>query len=998
MSCRFLSMNVYSIFLRARGWALVVLALIAMGVYEAKTSTFQAMIFSQITKDVSFELGQGATSKFSFVGHGPYNERLGYVQLPQFYRNLARAGYTLTQQARSSPEMQRLHQWGLFPIYAEKNRAGLEILDANGSVIFDAKFPTYGYPNFDDIPASIVNALVYVENRALKENTSPTFNPAVEWDRFIFSAANFFSDVVIDDGDRTAGGSTLATQLEKFRHSPGGITVSGPEKLRQMVSASLRAYADGKNTDNARKRIIRDYVNSVPLSAARGIGEVNGIGDGMWAWYGLPFPALNKFLALKPFPGSDFEVVQAKVFKQMLSLVLAQRRPSYYLGDDAQPLNRLVNVYLDLLFTDGLISKTLRDDAKAYTLAFATPSSVTRRTSLVERKPSTALRARLMGLLGLDRVYDLDRLDLSVESTIVRPLQNAVTTRLEAIKTKEAAAAAGLYGDRLLREKDNISKIIYSVTLIERQDARNVLRVQTDNFDGPFNINEGVKLDLGSTAKLRTLATYLEIIAQLYDRFEPLDRNQLASIPVDLNDKLTLWAVEYLARSPTRNLSQMLAAALDRTYSASPDERFFTGGGLHVFENFESRDNHRVMSVRAALNDSVNLVFVRLMRDIARYYMLQVPGSTAKLLDDTRDERRMRYLVKFADSEGTTFVERFYRKHRRKSPEEILSSIVGNEPGSLGRIAVIYRSLFSDRSYSEYAGFALSVTPEASESQMRQAFDKYDPSALSLPDRGFLARTHPLELWVARFLIENPDSTLSQVVDRSATQRQDVYRWLFSTSRKNVQDARIRHLLEVEAFLEIFKHWKSLRYPFDSLVASYATALGSSGDRPAALAELMGIIVNDGMYYPTVVLDKFVFAHSTPYETHFEKTRDTAGTRVMAPEVAAALRSALAGVVTNGTGRRVAGVFKRADGSTVTVGGKTGTGDHRRETYSARGALLGSEVVNRTATFVFFIGDRYFGTVTAFVPGRDAANYKFTSGLPVQLLKSLASELDPYLR
>ena len=46
----------------------------------------------------------------------------------------------------------------------------------------------------------------------------------------------------------------------------------------------------------------------------------------------------------------------------------------------------------------------------------------------------------------------------------------------------------------------------------------NYLRVQTDNLAQPFDINEGAKLDLGSTAKLRTLITYLEIVAELHAR------------------------------------------------------------------------------------------------------------------------------------------------------------------------------------------------------------------------------------------------------------------------------------------------------------------------------------------------------------------------------------------------------------------------------------------------------------------------------------------------
>ena len=46
--------------------------------------------------------------------------------------------------------------------------------------------------------------------------------------------------------------------------------------------------------------------------------------------------------------------------------------------------------------------------------------------------------------------------------------------------------------------------------------------------------------------------------------------------------------------------------------------------------------------------------------------------------------------------------------------------------------------------------------------------------------------------------------------------------------------------------------------------------------------------------------------------------------------------------------------------------------------------------MSRAATFVFFLGDRFFGVVTAYVMGAEAARYSFTSALPVQVLKSLA--------
>jgi hypothetical protein len=80
------------------------------------------------------------------------------------------------------------------------------------------------------------------------------------------------------------------------------------------------------------------------------------------------------------------------------------------------------------------------------------------------------------------------------------------------------------------------------------------------------------------------------------------------------------------------------------------------------------------------------------------------------------------------------------------------------------------------------------------------------------------------------------------------------------------------------------------------------------------------------------------------------------------------------------------------------VGGKTGTGDNRYKKFSKGGELISSVAVNRTATFAFFIGDRHFGVVTAFVSGSGADEYSFTSSLPVTILKLLAPAITPHLR
>ena len=64
------------------------------------------------------------------------------------------------------------------------------------------------------------------------------------------------------------------------------------------------------------------------------------------------------------------------------------------------------------------------------------------------------------------------------------------------------------------------------------------------------------------------------------------------------------------------------------------------------------------------------------------------------------------------------------------------------------------------------------------------------------------------------------------MLEASAAARQESYAWLFRTRHKGAQDRRIRILLEEEAFVRIHEAWRRLGYPIDSLVPSYATAIG----------------------------------------------------------------------------------------------------------------------------------------------------------------------------
>ena len=136
-----------------------------------------------------------------------------------------------------------------------------------------------------------------------------------------------------------------------------------------MISASVRAYLDGKDTTYARRRILVDYLNSMPLTARLGFGEVNGLGDGLWAWYGTDFKDANEILK-QPARNAEERLKQAEIYKQVLSLLLAQRRPTHYLIADRNSLNDLADSHLRLLASQATITPELRDAALSIKLRF----------------------------------------------------------------------------------------------------------------------------------------------------------------------------------------------------------------------------------------------------------------------------------------------------------------------------------------------------------------------------------------------------------------------------------------------------------------------------------------------------------------------------------------------------------------------------------------------------------------------------------------------------
>ncbi|MBD8591826.1 penicillin-binding protein [Pseudomonas sp. CFBP 8758] len=979
-------------------WLLVVItvAALAYAMYaEMRTSRLQAREFSRWAASLTYELQPGPSEAIVYPGEGPFDKRLGYSALGDFIPRLLKRNYVVERQTHFSPALMRYAGHDLFVPYQEKPQAGLVITDCRGDPLYLYRYPQQLYTEFAQIPPVMVNSLLFVENRGLLDSPEPLLNPAVDWPRFAKAAWSQVAKMFALPG-QSAGGSTLATQLEKYRHSPDGLTGSGPEKIRQMISASVRAYQDGPQTLEARQRVVRDYLNSVPLSAVPGHGEVHGMAEGLRVWYGADFEQVNRALASTTTDPTS-EAARGLALRQVLSLMIAQRRPSYFLNKGHDDLAELTDSHIRLLAANGIVDPTLATAALASQVMYRDWVQEPTWQPNESNKGISVARNRLSSML--DRpLYDLDRLDLSATTTLHADLQKQASDYLRHLADPAFAQQIGLIGERLLTSAST-REVSYSFTLFERTADGSRVRVQTDNTDQPFDINEGSKLELGSTAKMRVLTTYLEIIHELHERYAGQTPAQLRQVKIEEADRLSRWVLDYMIQNPGADARALLGAALERKYSASPAESFFTGGGIHTFGNFRREDNGRIPTLKEALQESINLPFIRLMRDLVRYSTYSAPSNSGQLLRDDDDPRRQEYLARFADREGTEFLQRFWKKYQRKTTEQRLETFLDGMRPTPQRLAAVHRYLYPNAPQAQFDRFVRehSKSDNVTDKRLNEMYTGYGPGRYNLPDQGYIARVHPLDLWLLGYLLNHPDAKFGEAGAASRFERQEVYSWLFNSRHKRARDNRIRTMLEIEAFTDIHQRWQRVGYPFDHLVPSLATAIGSSGDRPAALAELIGIIQNDGIKLPTVRIDTLHFAADTPYDTRVISDPDR-GKRVLPAEVAAAMREALSQVVDAGTARRVSGSFKTDDGTALVMGGKTGTGDNRISSFGAGGRVISSKAINRTATFVFFIGENHFGTLTAFVPGKAAEGFRFTSALPVQVLKGMAPILTPYLQ
>ncbi|WP_164646748.1 hypothetical protein, partial [Pseudomonas viridiflava] len=85
------------------------------------------------------------------------------------------------------------------------------------------------------------------------------------------------------------------------------------------------------------------------------------------------------------------------------------------------------------------------------------------------------------------------------------------------------------------------------------------------------------------------------------------------------------------------------------------------------------------------------------------------------------------------------------------------------------RLAAVHRYLMPDVDEASFGTFinAHLVAEKVGPARVHELYEEYCPGAYSLPDQGYIARVHPLELWLLGYLLQHTQASFNEAVTAS---------------------------------------------------------------------------------------------------------------------------------------------------------------------------------------------------------------------------------------
>jgi hypothetical protein len=121
--------------------AVAAVTIVTAVLLEVRNSWIESGVFREADRHLSYRLAEGKSASIHYPGDGPYDWTLGYARIPAFLPRLEANGYRIEAQAHSSELLASFSGMGLYPVYQQKDQAGLRIVDRAGRDMYSFDRP-----------------------------------------------------------------------------------------------------------------------------------------------------------------------------------------------------------------------------------------------------------------------------------------------------------------------------------------------------------------------------------------------------------------------------------------------------------------------------------------------------------------------------------------------------------------------------------------------------------------------------------------------------------------------------------------------------------------------------------------------------------------------------------------------------------------------------------------------------------------------------------------
>ncbi|MCP3850694.1 MAG: hypothetical protein GY694_10730 [Gammaproteobacteria bacterium] len=983
---------------------------------------------AQVEKVAQLESKPGKPQGWDIpIPDSPRWQRDGIVYYPQLFDVLNDIGFQVDQETHLelTPQAEKLLDMGIIPFnhYQGKAFSGLKITDRYDKTIYQYQHPNQ-FKDFKHVHPFVLKALLVWENDKLrqrvfdKEEEGAELNYLIEGPRIIKSVSEYVQYKVTGEG-AYSGGSTLMTTLEKITNTPGGRTQSVTDKLNQMIGAGLHLYGNdskGSRENDEVKSALVDFLNTVPMAGGprSHSGELYGFGASYYAWFGHTIDELNEQLE------SRDSLVRSQVFKNICSLIVSIRRPSDLLRSP-DLINRQANLLLSRLNRKKLLNSALFVKSRSLKPAWDPQKNNPNQLDYAMHREASSARnqyaylmrqavAKKSGKKEAKKInlQTVDAMSVAIEITTDAQLEANIRSVLDDMYTEVAQQSPFVQGRTkgLLHSltPEELKKIKYGAVVLEidkNQKWKILANTDTQSKD-VYNPAKQGRFQWGSTAKLRVLVNYLTIVHDeaiklqqelMYQKLAKV--SGLSSMTKNtIHEQRNIFKdykgssvtikrllAYYIEKHPNASMEMILNWAMSRRISANPEQKFLTGESWHQFHNYQKSDDKKNPNLWQMTTQSINLSFVRLMRDVVDYYIDQSGFDKIAILTDKKNPVRKKILEKAIQIEEDSYQDGlnfFVELIQDSFARDVALNVAESQTES-------YKKITNFEIISKAREIVKVISHADDESVHNEVFKKYDLKKFKHLASWFKRISFYEKRWLlARVRLQHSTSSSLVSEDEKRIIKQ-TSQW-FRTNKFWKKNTLYTHM-ERKAFAQgITPAWKKLGYPF-TVSPSYAVVLGSSGDTPMSLVELAGTLLNNGLHEKNVsAIDRIVLAPDSEFETRFKRKREQE--RLIPEAVAVVASKAMQGVLKKGTAVFASRhpLMKYVD----SVGAKTGTGDNRHNQVA----------VNRSAAVLstFDMGEeqsKYAICITMSVTEGDIERYRFTSKVPVRILARIADHLSP---